>query len=605
MLCKHHLQKTEVWHNSTEMYAYPLLSEPIDNVYATLAVLLVLGAALGYVSKRCHLPSLTGNILAGLLLGPVFGIVDTLRPTVAAQLEPLTNLALSLIAIGIGSHLRFAVLHNALKRILLLAGMGAIVVPLVVFTALWTTMVIGGYGAGLAGKVALCFGVLAIATSPATVVHLIKETQSRGLLVKTLIAVVVCGNVFNLLLFELFHSWLFKTTVSYHALRLAAGFIGAIALGGVAALVLEAVWNRVYSRQRMVTLAFAALIVVYGIAVQFGLSPVLANLALGITIANVSHHNRIFDVFEDFEGVVYCIFFGLVGTHASFDQLGTVGLLATVFLLARLAGNLATVWLSGLFYQMPVRVRRYLGLALTPQAGITVGLVVGLESLDVTGAIAPYVTPVVLLAITVSEIVGPVLLRLALRYSGEEGHARPRLIDFLQEEYITVDLVADDRVGVIAELVDLLFKTHPSLRKVNKMTFLQQVLSREREGSTAVGQGVAIPHAPVAEGNKIMGVMAVSRQGIRWATSDGRAVHVIVLLATPPSYEQYHVSALSTLSRLFRHRSIVDGELQLASSPHEVYETLVDEEFESLNEVLAEELGGEQPAPSRSSAYNT
>ncbi len=560
---------------------------PIESVYPIMALLLLVGLVLGYLARLVRLPSVTGYLLAGLLLGPIFHVVDTEGARVSAQLEPITNLALSLIAITIGSHLQFGVLRNAFKRILVLGGVGTVVVPLLVFSVILLTFLLGHFPGVDVMHAALFMAILAIATAPATVIHVVKESQARGVFVKTLVAVVVLNNVANIFLFEGARQWVFE---SAEALTLVVQLGGAVLLGVMLALLLTLAWRQIHTRQKSVTLAFAALIVGYGLALQLGLSPVLTNLALGITIANLPGRSHVLDLFEDYEVIVYTLFFTLTGTHANFSDIGSVGILAAIFFVTRVVANLVTVYVSGRLIQMPRRVSKYLGLALTPQAGITVGLVASLGAMDATGAVSGYVIPAVLLAVTVSEMIGPLILRFSLRKSGEVGLALPRLIDFLQEEYITVDVKSRERTAIIKELVHFLFRTHPGLKRKERRPFLEAVLNRELQGSTGVGKGLAIPHGILAGGQKIVGVMGVIREGIDWEAVDGQPAHMVILVGTPPGHREQHLGALRAISELFRRRSVTTRQLHLAKNAAEVYEALVDEEFESLNEVLEDAL---------------
>ncbi len=563
----------------------------IDNIYAIAALLLLVGLPLGFLAKFIRLPSITGYILGGLLLGPILHLVNTTSPRVEAQLEPMTNLALSLIAVTIGSHLKFRMLRNAKKRIFAIGAVGTIVVPLVVALAILTTMGFGSYPGADIWYTALFMGILAVATAPATVVHVVKESQARGVFVKTLIAVVVFNNVTNILLFEGAKHYVFGMGLDEHPLAISIQLGGSMVLGSLVAFLLVASWSKLQSRQRTLTLSFAALIVAYGLALHLGLSPVLTSLSLGITIANLPGRNKMLDLFEDYEVIIYALFFTLMGTHANFAEIGSVGILAGVYFLFRTLANLGTIYVSGRLTHMPKRVSSYLGMALIPQAGITVGLVVSLEAMDRSGMISGYLTPAVMLAVAVSEIVGPIILRFALRRSGEVGEALPRLVDFLQEEYITLDVKSRDREGVIRELVDYLYKTHPSIRKISKKQFSDAVVAREMQASTGVGMGVAIPHGPLEGGRKIVGVMGVIRDGLDWDSPDKKPTHMVILVATPPNHEEQHLGVLATISQLFRHESVTDRGLHLAKNATEVYEVLADEEFQSLNQVLESELG--------------
>ncbi|MGE3954813.1 MAG: cation:proton antiporter [Parachlamydiales bacterium] len=562
---------------------------PLENVYATIAAVLLFGLPLGYLAKKVHLPSITGNIVAGMLLGPVLGVVDPRIPAVEAQLEPITSLALSLIAISIGSHLKLTILRNALRRILIVAGIEVLVLPLLVSVVIFVAMMLGGYSGAQLWHVALFMGILSMATAPATVIHVVKEAQAKGVLVKTLVAVVVFNNAANIFLFEVARRWVFGG--SHGPLGPIFQLVGSIALGLAVALILLFAWRALHSKQRMITLSFGALMILYGCSLQLDLSPVLANLTLGIAIANLSERNRLLDIFEDFEEMLYALFFTLMGTHVHFEHVGSVGILAALYFFCRVGGNLATVWMSGRWVRLPVRVRRYLGLCLTPQAGITVGLIATLEAAHHSTAISQYVIPAVLLAVACSEIIGPPIVRLALRRSGEEGQALPRLIDFLQEETITTTLRSTHRQGIIEELVDLLYKTHPTIRKLDRKGLIHSLLEREQMGGTGVGNGIAIPHARILSGSKIMGVMGILRDGVDWQARDGRPVHMVVLLATPPGQERRHLKVIATITRLFRRRSVEERGIHLAHTPAEVYEALTDGEFESLNQVVEQELG--------------
>lgn len=565
---------------------YPLITEPLGAVYSTLAALLFCGLAMGYLARLLHLPNITGNILAGVLLGPVFGIVDTLSPTTAGQIEPITDLAISLIAISIGSHLRFAILHNALKRILVIVAMQSVVLPLVTYAGLYYFMT---YTHAIdaeikLGHILLFLSILSLATAPATIIHVVKEAQAKGIFVKTLIAVVVLNNVVNIALFELAKEFVFEAKGGNFSA--VVGEICAAALLGVfVAALLMYLRRKVFCNQRAATFSMAALLITYGVSLELGLSPIIANLSLGIFLANFSDRNQILELFEDFEEFIYSLFFTLTGTHANFNDMSTVGLLAVAFVFLRILGNMATVTLSRYVTPVPKRVNKYLGLALTPQAGITIGLVVALESVDETGTMVRFVTPIVLTAVTFAEVIGPLLLRYCIRRSGEEGQALPRLIDFLEEEFITTDVHACDKQGVIIELVDFLYRTH-DIDPDSKTAFLETVLKREKESSTGLGRGVAIPHGYLPEGSKMMGVMGIIRDGMDWQALDGKSVYMVILVGTPPELKKQHLGAMATISKLFSRRTVVQRGLHQATTPAQVYEAIADEEFISLNRVI-------------------
>ena len=82
------------------------------------------------------------------------------------------------------------------------------------------------------------------------------------------------------------------------------------------------------------------------------------------------------------------------------------------------------------------RVRKNLGLALVPQAGVAVGLVLLIQDDARFSEAAGLFGAVVLTVVTINEIIGPVLTRIALQRAGEVGRDRLRLIDFLQDSML-------------------------------------------------------------------------------------------------------------------------------------------------------------------------
>ncbi|MCH1430663.1 MAG: PTS sugar transporter subunit IIA [Chlamydiales bacterium] len=568
-------------------YLYPVLENPLHNVYSTLAALIFFGLLGGYIAKLLHLPSISGNIIAGIAIGPILGIVNTHSSFMSSQLEPITNLAFSLIAISIGSHLKLKQLHNSIKRVLVIALVQAIVVPLICLLGIYIThsFVDANYNSW---EIAFYLAVFSIATAPATVVHVVKESQAKGMFVKTLLAVVVLNNVSNIVIFEVCKEWLLQGSFSTGLYPVISKLMGAIFLGVLIAGALAFLRKRIFSRKKEAIFSFAALMIAFGLAIELELSPALTNLTVGVFLANFSDRNQILDVFEDFEELIYALFFTLTGAHASFHHLQAVGVLCLAYIVFRFLGNCLCLYVSGRLTPLPKRVYKYLGMSLLPQGGITVGLIVALESMSNSPLISDVLTPVILMAVTLTEVVGPIILRLSLVRSGETGCASPRLIDFLQEEFITLDIKQGSKQEVIIELVDFLFKTH-SLQVSNKIDFLQSVLKREKQAATSIGKGVAIPHGHLDLPANTMGVMAILKEPIDWEGLDGEPVHTIVLIASSLEKPKQHLKALSAISTLFLNKECTMRHLKEAKNAGDAYEIIADEDFESLNELVCEE----------------
>jgi len=139
----------------------------------------------------------------------------------------------------------------------------------------------------------------------------------------------------------------------------------------------------------------------------------------------------------------------------------------------------------------------------------------------------------------------------------------------------------------IEELVDLLIRSHHL--SIQRKPLLQSVLQREREISTCIGAGLAIPHGIIESGKQMVGVMGISRKGFAVVTPDGEPVHCVVLLATPPSMRERHLEVLAALAQAVGTDRNIRNQLFRARSPAHAYEILHAEEAENFNYFLEQD----------------
>jgi PTS system fructose-specific IIC component len=158
---------------------------PLADPLFTLAIVIAAGVASAWLARRLRLPGITGQILAGVLIGPVLRLFD---PDAVHGLQPLTHFALSLIAVTIGAHLNLKRLRNAGRRLAFLFVLEATVTPVLVFGSMLLVP-------NMEWEPAALLAAMAVSTAPATIVALVKETRSRGVFVKTLVAAVALNNV--------------------------------------------------------------------------------------------------------------------------------------------------------------------------------------------------------------------------------------------------------------------------------------------------------------------------------------------------------------------------------------------------------------------------
>jgi PTS system nitrogen regulatory IIA component len=128
-----------------------------------------------------------------------------------------------------------------------------------------------------------------------------------------------------------------------------------------------------------------------------------------------------------------------------------------------------------------------------------------------------------------------------------------RLFDFLIAGATIADLKARDKESVIAEMLDSMVK-HKAIKKQNHKRILTKILEREKEGSTGIGKGLAIPHLKQTKYvSRMVGVFGRSREGIDYDAIDGAPCRLFFLILTPHESDDHHIKALKKVAQLARN----------------------------------------------------
>lgn len=128
-----------------------------------------------------------------------------------------------------------------------------------------------------------------------------------------------------------------------------------------------------------------------------------------------------------------------------------------------------------------------------------------------------------------------------------------KVTDFLCRDAVSTDLKATNKTEVIEEMVDLLVDAG-AIDKRNKNKVVDILMAREALGSTAIGQGIAIPHGKSESTDKLIAALAISKKGINFDSLDGEPVHIFFLLVAPIDSAGPHLKALARISRLLKDK---------------------------------------------------
>jgi PTS system nitrogen regulatory IIA component len=149
-----------------------------------------------------------------------------------------------------------------------------------------------------------------------------------------------------------------------------------------------------------------------------------------------------------------------------------------------------------------------------------------------------------------------------------------KITDFLNAQNVVPTLASREKNAVLREVADGLASAHPPL---DKNRVLQVLLDRERISTTAIGEGVAIPHGKLPDVDHVIGVFARSAEGIDFASLDGAPTHLFFVLIAPENAAADHLKALARISRLLKDE-VFRRRLMEAKTRQEIFQTIAEED---------------------------
>jgi PTS system nitrogen regulatory IIA component len=149
-----------------------------------------------------------------------------------------------------------------------------------------------------------------------------------------------------------------------------------------------------------------------------------------------------------------------------------------------------------------------------------------------------------------------------------------KIMDFLSDKAVSVDLRSKTKKDVINELVDLLGQ---AVEIKNKGELVNILLAREALGSTGIGQGIGIPHGKSPNVKKLTAAFALSKEGVNFESLDGEPTHIFFLLVAPEESAGPHLKALARISRLLKDKYFRDTLIK-ANDPKEVLKIIKTED---------------------------
>ncbi len=153
--------------------------------------------------------------------------------------------------------------------------------------------------------------------------------------------------------------------------------------------------------------------------------------------------------------------------------------------------------------------------------------------------------------------------------TGGIKHRDIKLPDLLKEKYIELDLKEKEKTKLIAELVDIV--TKPS--RIKDGALFKAILEREKLGSTAIGNGIAIPHAKIRGVKKPLLILGRSAEGVDFDSLDGEKTYLFFMLISSQEEVGLHLKILAKISHLVKDKFVVER-LKKVKDKHDIFEII-------------------------------
>ncbi|HAI13413.1 MAG TPA: cation/H(+) antiporter [Phycisphaerales bacterium] len=533
----------------------------ITVMFLSLGLLLATARLFGEIAKRLHQPSVLGEILAGIVLGPT--ILGQIWPEAnlflfplegpnALMLSGLATLAVSLFLLVAGMEVDLSTMFR-LKRVALIIGITSIVIPFVIgFGAAQSMPQLLGMEAGADPLIfSLFLGIaLSICALPVIAKILMDLNLFRSDIGMTIIAVAIFQDLVGWLIFAIILGMMQASNGDGHGMSigmtiaLTLGFASFMLTVGRSVIHRILPWLQAHTSWPGGVLGFALGLGMFGAAFTefIGIHAIFGAFIVGVTLGDSSHlRQQTRTTIEQFISFIFApLFFASIGLQVDFFSHFDLKLVMIVMVLAcvgkTLGGLIGAYWAG-----FPRRQSWAMGFALNARGAMEIVLALLALQYGVIGE--DLFVALVVVALATALMAGP-LMQLSL------SRKQPATL----RKYLTANTYLPELAcHTRHEVIDMLAGAAEPYADMHGNSLANLVHQREQIMSTALPGGLAVPHARVPGLKQPIISVGIIPTGVDWDAPDGRSTKLAIMVLTPEKAGQTQLELLADIASTFSH----------------------------------------------------
>jgi len=406
-------------------------------ILLSISIALLLGLLMSRLAKKMGLPAVTAYLVTGVLIGPFclgalhFNGIGFASEAQIETLSILSDVALGFIAFAIGNEFRLSQLKQIGKQAGVIGVVQAFVATIVVDIALISLHFIMPDKISLPAAIVL--GAIASATAPAATLMVVRQYKAKGPLTSLLLPIVALDDAVGLVIFSVsFGIARALQTGSPDIVSIVVEpiveIVVSLLLGVITSLLLTYFERFFHSRSKRLSLAVTFVLLTVGLCmlkfevfgIHIGFSPLLACMMLGTVFCNLCDFSEeLMDRCDRWTAPLFVLFFVISGAELNLSVFtdGMIVLIGILFIVFRSLGKYLGTYFSAKSVGCDKNTVKYLGITLLPQAGVALGM--SITAMELGASDGGLIRNIVLFAVLIYELVGPLLTKMALTRAGE------------------------------------------------------------------------------------------------------------------------------------------------------------------------------------------